>query len=55
MFGALGWGIFSIAVGFLIDAASRHTFEKNYNPAFLLAAGMMVICLIVSTQLKVGR
>ncbi|CAG7717968.1 unnamed protein product, partial [Allacma fusca] len=48
LYGAIGWGLFALISGFLIDTVSGTKLLKDYTPAFYLMAGMLVLDLVVS-------
>lgn len=52
LYGALGWGIFSAATGFIIDANSAGQSTKNYVSAFYLAAAILLVDAVVSWNIK---
>lgn len=52
VWGAVGWGSFSLLTGILIDYFSRHKTSKDYSIGFYLMAGLIIFDFIVSTQLK---
>lgn len=53
MCGALGWGIFSIISGILVDQFSNaDETDKNYVPVFGMGVGMLLLCIVVSYQIQ---
>ncbi|XP_022902451.2 major facilitator superfamily domain-containing protein 6-A [Onthophagus taurus] len=50
-FGALGWGVFSIISGFMIDTSSSGT-SKYYLPVFYLGASLLIVDFIISLNIK---
>lgn len=55
LWGSIGWGVFSIIAGFMVDSFSESDTNKDYTSVFYLMLGMMVLDLIVSFRLKVSR
>ena len=53
-YGAIGWGIFALVSGFLIDTFSGAKLLKDYTPAFYLVAGLLILDLIVSYKWDVS-
>ncbi|KAF2887038.1 hypothetical protein ILUMI_19135 [Ignelater luminosus] len=52
MYGALGWGLFSIMSGFLVDYFSEGESKKNYAPVFSIGVGILLLCVIVSYKIQ---
>lgn len=55
LFGAVGWGIFSIIAGILVDGNSMHQSEKNYSVIFYLMIAALLPDIGVSTCLEVCK
>lgn len=56
MCGALGWGIFSIIAGALVDQfSSADETEKNYVPVFSIGVGLLLLCVVVSSQIQYSQ
>jgi len=53
VWGSVGWGIFTVISGYLIDTQSSSEY-KNYTPGFLLMGGLLVIDLIISSRMKLN-
>jgi len=53
VWGSVGWGIFTIVSGYLIDSQSTGG-HKNYTPAFLLMGGLLVLDLIISSRMQIS-
>jgi exosortase/archaeosortase len=53
VWGSIGWGIFSMIAGFLVDETSKGQTEKNYAVVFYMALGIILIDFLVCTKLKV--
>lgn len=53
LWGALGWGTFSLLAGYLVDVYSESQYEKDYTIAFFMVLGFLLIDVLVCTQLKV--
>lgn len=53
MWGSIGWGIFSILSGFLIDKFSEGHIEKNYSVGFYMVLIIIAFDVFVSTKIKV--
>jgi len=53
VWGSVGWGIFTVISGYLIDTQSSSGF-KNYTPAFLLMGGLLVLDMIISSRMKLN-
>lgn len=54
LWGSMGWGLFAIINGLLIDAVSTDGEEKNYAPAFYLMVPPLIIDFFISYRLKVS-
>lgn len=54
MMGALGWGIFSVISGILVDVFSDGA-KKNYAPVFGIGVGLLLICIIISSQIQYAQ
>lgn len=52
MWGSIGFGIFGISAGYLVDVFSEGQSEKNYNCIFYIMLIMMIFDFIVSMTLK---
>jgi len=54
VWGSIGWGIFTIITGFLVDSQSSGA-AKDYTSAFLLLGGLLLLNLIVTSwSLKIS-
>lgn len=51
VWGSVGWGVFSVISGYLIDTQSSSS-SKDYTPAFMLMGGLLVLDLIISSRMK---
>lgn len=54
LFGAVGWGIFSIIAGILVDGNSMNQSEKNYSVIFYLMFAALLPDMGVSSCLEVS-
>uniref|UniRef100_A0A224XLK4 Putative transporter n=1 Tax=Panstrongylus lignarius TaxID=156445 RepID=A0A224XLK4_9HEMI len=52
LWGSVGWGLFSIVTGFVVDKFSEGQQRKNYFPAFVMMLIILFLDLIVSSQIK---
>jgi len=52
VWGSIGWGIFTVIAGYLVDNNSDSTY-KDYTPAFLLMAGLTVVDLLCSMKMRI--
>lgn len=52
LWGAVGWGVFSIIAGWLVDEMSSHSFYKDYSGVFYLMLAAILPDLLVSTRLN---
>lgn len=50
---SVGWGLFSIFIGWLVDLVSVDKKKKNYSPVFYSAVLVTVCNLITMTKIKV--
>lgn len=46
--GTLGWGIFQLVAGYLIDTSSQGKLLKDYTSSFYLTAFLLTIDLVVA-------
>lgn len=51
-FGSLGWGVFSIIAGLVMDAMSSGEAEKNYTGVFYMSLAILVLDLLVASRLN---
>lgn len=52
--GAVGWGIFTLIAGFLVDTVSGHQSYKNYSVIYYLMMAALLPNIFVSTCLEVS-
>ncbi|KAJ9601319.1 hypothetical protein L9F63_000541, partial [Diploptera punctata] len=52
MWGAVGWGIFAVITGLLVDEISKGKQQKDYTVMFYLMAAMLILDVVVSSKLK---
>lgn len=52
LWGTIGWGIFAIISGLLVDEFSKGLTQKNYTVVFYLMLVMLLFDVIVSSRLK---
>ncbi|XP_046996943.1 major facilitator superfamily domain-containing protein 6 isoform X1 [Schistocerca americana] len=52
LWGAVGWGTFSILAGILVDEFSRGQTKKDYTVVFYILLVMMALDILVSSRLK---
>lgn len=50
---SIGWGLFSIFIGWLVDIVSVNKSEKNYSPVFYSCIILTILNLVVITKIKV--
>ncbi|KAF2352369.1 Major facilitator superfamily associated domain, partial [Trinorchestia longiramus] len=55
VWGSIGWGLFVVLAGALIDAVSGDSTEKDYTPAFLITLALFILDIIVVTRIKLGQ
>lgn len=53
LWGSVGWGLFSIIAGLMVDAFSNDNEDKDYISVFVLMVVIMSLDVLNSTQLKV--
>lgn len=54
LWGSVGWGVFSIISGLLVDEFSNGNATKNYSIIFYFMFGLITFNIILSTRLKVN-
>ncbi|XP_039287411.1 major facilitator superfamily domain-containing protein 6 [Nilaparvata lugens] len=54
LWGSVGWGIFAILAGLLIDMFSNGLVLKNYTPVFYLMAVILIFNVAIATRIKVS-
>ncbi len=54
LWGTIGWGIFQLVAGYLIDTSSHGKLLKDYTSSFYLTAGLLTIDLIVAYKWTVS-
>lgn len=52
MWGSIGFGIFGISTGYLIDLSSKGKYEKDYTCIFYIMLVAMIADIVVSATLK---
>lgn len=52
MWGSIGFGIFGISAGYLIDLSSKGRYEKDYTCIFYIMLVAMIADVVVSATLK---
>lgn len=52
MWGSIGFGIFGISAGYLVDVFSKGQSEKNYDCIFYIMLVAMILDFIVSATLR---
>lgn len=55
VWGSVGWGIFSLLAGYLVDAYSGGKVYKNYSVIYYLMAAALLPNTLVSSCLEVSR
>lgn len=55
LWGAVGWGTFSILAGILVDEFSRGQMKKDYTVVFYILLVMMALDILVSSRLKYAQ
>jgi len=54
VWGSIGWGLFTVVAGYLVDSSSSSTSTSlDYTPAFLLMGGLMVLDLLAASYIKI--
>lgn len=53
--GAIGWGIFTLVAGYLIDTNSEGKLLKDYSPCFYLLAVLYILDLVVAYKWEVSQ
>lgn len=53
LWGAIGWGLFSIIAGILVDGLSGYKYFKNYSVIYILMAAALLPDMLVSSCLEV--
>ena len=54
LWGTIGWGIFAIISGLLVDEFSKGHAQKDYTVVFYLMLVMLIFDVLVSSRLKVS-
>lgn len=55
MWGSIGFGIFGISAGYLVDVLSHSSTDKDYTSIFYIMLIAMIFDMIVSATLKKVR
>lgn len=55
LWGSVGWGLFSILSGWLVDEWSQGHAQKNYTPVFYLMAVLLLLDTLISSRLKYNQ
>ncbi|PSN34536.1 hypothetical protein C0J52_19087 [Blattella germanica] len=54
LWGAVGWGLFALVTGLLVDEVSKGKEMKDYTVMFYLMLAMLILDVVVSSRLKEG-
>lgn len=54
LWGSVGWGIFSLLAGFLVDQMSYGKVNKDYTVVFCMTVIIIAVDMVVSSRLKVN-
>jgi exosortase/archaeosortase len=54
LWGAVGWGLFAIISGLLVDEFSKGQAQKDYTVVFYMMIILLSLDVIVSSRLKVS-
>lgn len=52
LWGAVGWGIFSVLAGLLVDTMSQGSVMRDYSGVFYMMLILMIVDIVISTRLK---
>ncbi|KAK3921168.1 Major facilitator superfamily domain-containing protein 6 [Frankliniella fusca] len=55
LWGAVGWGLFTLIAGILVDEFSKNQFKKDYTIAFYIVVINILLSIAVSYQLKYSQ
>lgn len=55
LWGSIGWGLFSVISGWLVDEWSQGHTQKNYTPVFYLMAVLLLLDVLISSRLKYNQ
>lgn len=55
MWGSIGFGIFGISAGYLVDMFSEGQFQKDYTCIFFMMLVFMILDIIMSARLRKVR
>jgi len=53
VWGSIGWGLFTVVAGYLVDTGSTGSSSIDYSPAFLLMAGLMTLDIACAALIKI--
>lgn len=53
LWGSVGWGLFGVIAGWLVDVYSEGKALKDYSPIFYLMAVILVLNILVTSRLQV--
>lgn len=52
VWGSIGWGIFTVVAGYLVDTGSAGDSRIDYSPAFLLMAGLLTLDIACAALIR---
>lgn len=55
MYGSLGWGVFCVTTGYIIDSSSSEVATKSYILAFYLAFTILLLNALVCTKIRINQ
>jgi MFS family permease len=55
VWGSVGWGIFSVIAGLLVDWVSRGKMAKDFTPNYVLMACIFTFNIYIATKLKANK
>jgi len=53
VWGSIGWGLFTVVAGYLVDTGSTGSSNTDYSPAFLLMAVLMIFDIACAALIKI--
>jgi len=53
VWGSIGWGLFTVVAGYLVDTGSTGSSSIDYSPAFLLMAVLMILDIACAALIKI--
>jgi exosortase/archaeosortase len=55
LWASIGWGLFSIIIGLILDQVSKGQTTTNYKPAFYMMMVLLILDFLITSRIKVSK